>query len=91
MHETQVRSLGVKDPLSPGGRNDTTLQYSCLEHPLDRGACVHGATVHGVARVGHDLVTPPPITVIYISPRARSCPITVVSLAPGPLGELLCH
>ena len=38
MQETQVRSLGVEDPLSPGGGNDTTLQYSCLEHPLDRGA-----------------------------------------------------
>ena len=27
------------------------LQYSCLENPMDRGACQ--ATVHGVARVGH--------------------------------------
>ena len=34
------------------------LQYSCLENPMDRGAWQ--ATVHGVARVGHDLVTTPP-------------------------------
>ena len=31
------------------------LQYPCLENPMDRG--VWQATVHGVARVGHDLVT----------------------------------
>ena len=32
---------------SPGGGNGTTLQYSCLENPMDRGvwrATVHGAT-----------------------------------------------
>ena len=34
------------------------LQYSCLENPKDRG--VRQATVHGVARVGHDLATKPP-------------------------------
>ena len=37
MQETQARSLGVEDP--PGvGKYDSVLQYSCLEHPLDRGA-----------------------------------------------------
>ena len=42
--------------ISPG----SPLQYSCLENPMDRGAW--RATVHGVARVGHDLATelPPP-------------------------------
>ena len=34
------------------------LQYSCLENPMDRGAWQ--ATVHGVSRVGHDLVSKPP-------------------------------
>ena len=34
------------------------LQYSCLENPMDRGAW--RATVHGVARVRHDLATKPP-------------------------------
>ena len=32
----------------PGDRNDNPLQYSCLENPMDRGAC--GATVHGVRK-----------------------------------------
>ena len=32
--------------------------YSCLENAMDRGAWQ--ATVHGVTRVGHDLVTKPP-------------------------------
>ena len=38
--------------------NGNLLQYSCLENPMDRGAWQ--ATVHGVARVGHDLLTKPP-------------------------------
>ena len=40
---------------SPGEGNGYPLQYSCLENPMDRGGWQ--ATVHGVARVGHDLVT----------------------------------
>ena len=43
---------------SPGEGNGNPLQYSCLENPMDRGAC--WATVHGVARVGYDVVTKPP-------------------------------
>ena len=43
---------------SPGKGNDNTLQYSCLENPMDRGAWQ--ATVCGVARVGHNLTTKPP-------------------------------
>ena len=39
---------------SPGEGNGNPLQYSCLENPIDRGAWQ--ATVHGVARVRHDLV-----------------------------------
>ena len=42
----------------PGEGNDNPLQYSCLENPMVREAW--RATVHGVARVGHDLVTTPP-------------------------------
>ena len=42
---------------SPGGGNGNPLQYSCLENPMDRGAW--WATVHGVARVGHDLASQP--------------------------------
>ena len=43
---------------SSGEGNGNLLQYSCLENPVDRGAWQ--ATVHGVARIGHDLVTKPP-------------------------------
>ena len=44
-----------------GEVNGNPLQYSCLENPTHRGA--FRATVHGVARVGHNLATkqlPPP-------------------------------
>ena len=33
---------------SPGEGNGNLLQYSCLENPVDRGACQ--ATVHGVRK-----------------------------------------
>ena len=37
---------------SPGEANSTPLQYSCLEHLMDRGDW--WGMVHGVARVRHD-------------------------------------
>ena len=44
---------------SPRGGNGYSLQHSCLENPLDRGAC--RAAVHEeVPRVGRDLATKPP-------------------------------
>ena len=43
---------------SPGEGNGNPLQCSRLENPMDRGAW--WATVCGVARVRHDLVTKPP-------------------------------
>ena len=43
---------------APGEGNENPSQYSCLENPMDRGAW--WATVHGFARVGHDLATKPP-------------------------------
>ena len=43
---------------SPGEGNGNPLQYSYLENPMGRGAWQ--STVHGVIRVGHDLVTKPP-------------------------------
>ena len=33
---------------SPGVENSNTLQYTCLENPMDRGAW--WATAHGVAK-----------------------------------------
>ena len=47
-----VPSLGWEDPLEVGHGN--SLQYSCLEHPMDRGAW--WATVHGVTET-HNLAT----------------------------------
>ena len=41
-----------------GEGNGNPLQYSYLENPRDRGAWQ--ATVYGIARVEHDLVTKPP-------------------------------
>ena len=43
---------------SPGEWKGYPLQYSCLQNPMVRGAWQ--ATVHGVARVRHDLPTKPP-------------------------------
>ena len=40
---------------SHGEVTGNPLQYSCLENPIDREAWQ--ATVHGVARVGHNLAT----------------------------------
>ena len=37
---------------SPGGGNGNPLQDSCLENPMDRGAC--GLQSMGWQRVGHD-------------------------------------
>ena len=49
---------------SSGEGNGNLLQYSCLENPMDSGAWQ--ATVHGVARVGHNLANKPPPTTKYI-------------------------
>ena len=40
---------------SPGRGNGNTLQYSYQENLMDRG--IWQATLHGVSRVGHNLVT----------------------------------
>ena len=42
----------------PGEGNSNPLQYSCLGNPMDRGAW--WATVYGITRVRHNLVTKPP-------------------------------
>ena len=39
----------------PGEGYGNPLQHSCLENPMDRGAW--WATVHGVTKSQHDLVT----------------------------------
>ena len=57
---------------SPGEGNGNPLQYSCLENPMGRGAWQ--ATVHGVTRVGHDLVTTPPPYVTLSFPLFTPAP-----------------
>ena len=42
----RLQSMGSQR--SPGGRNGNPLQYSCLENPMNRGAC--RARVHGIAK-----------------------------------------
>ena len=50
---------------SPGGGNGNPLQYSCLENLIDREAW--RTTVHGVTRVGQDLVPkPPPPSILHM-------------------------
>ena len=45
-----IRDAGLIPGLgrSPGGEHSNPLQCSCLENPLDRGAC--WATVHRIAK-----------------------------------------
>ena len=43
---------------SPGEGNGNPRQSSCLDYPMD--CSLPGSSVHGIARVGHDLATKPP-------------------------------
>ena len=67
---------------SPGEGNGNPLQYSYLENPMDRGAWQ--ATVHGVARVSHDIMTKPP-------PRSPLALCYLNPLGSFPLVRLLMH
>ena len=46
MQKTGIQSLVGEDPLEEG--MGAHSNYSCLENPMDRGAC--WATVHGVIK-----------------------------------------
>ena len=52
MWETCVQFLGRE--ICPGEGNGNSLQYSCLENPMDRGdwQAKIQTIVHGIARVG---------------------------------------
>ena len=74
----QVRSLGLEDPLEE--ENGNPLQYSCLENPMERGACralVHGvaefdtteATEHSTHSIGSVHVTSRHVTSRHATPR----------------------
>ena len=74
--ETWVQSLGWEDPLE---KNTATLSsVLCLENPMDREAW--WATVQGVTRVGHDLVTKPPSPPLLPSrgPVPGACSYSVI-------------
>ena len=65
-----VRDLGSNPGLGTSSveGNGNPFQYSCLENLIHRGAW--WATVHGVARAGHDLVTTPPPPVLNDIPNS---------------------
>ncbi|XP_055428828.1 G-protein coupled receptor 39 isoform X3 [Bubalus kerabau] len=48
-----ARDVGfiLRPERAPGGENGNPFQYSCLENPMDRGAC--GLQFIGLQRVGH--------------------------------------
>ena len=68
MQETWVQSLGWEDPLEEGMATHSSILAWRI--PMDRGAWQ--ATVHGFTRVGHDLVTKPPPSVMLVSAVQKS-------------------
>ena len=56
MQGTQVQTLDQEDPLEKEMATHSSILV--LKNPIDIGAW--WTTVHGVARVGHDLATKPP-------------------------------
>ena len=68
---------------SPGEGNGNPLQYSSPVHPMDRGA--FWATVHGVARIRHDLVSKPaaPCVSVVQNPRATYDRAELIRAAEG--------
>ena len=68
---------------SHGEGNGNPLQQSCLENPMDTGAWQ--ATVHGVARVGHNLATKPPPP--HVKKRASQV-VLVIKNPPASAGDI---
>ena len=82
MQETREMS---PDPIpgsgrSLGGGNGNSLQYSCLENPIDRGAWGGGVGLQSMAlqRIGHDWVTN-----TFMFQDHNSCEAAVISQKPG--------
>ena len=77
-------NAGVSDSMlwsgrSSGEENGNPLQYSCLGNPMDGEAW--WATLHGVARVGHDLVTK----------QQQSSTASVLAMVPQRTGSHRMH
>ena len=66
----------------PGEDNGNPLQNSCLENPTDRGTWQ--ATVHGVARVGHDLSGKTTPITCYCTPSCPTYSFRLVSILTTP-------
>ena len=75
---------------SPGREHGSPLHYSCLKNPMDREA--GQTTVHGVARVRHDLANklPPHIIWLYLTCKGRKVKDGNLLLCSSP-GFIIFH
>ena len=64
---------------STGEGSGNPLQYSCLENTMDGGAW--WATVHEVARAGHDLATKPPPSFVIGEALVNRAGVTIQILS----------
>ena len=69
-----------------GEGNGNPLNYSCLDNPMDRRAW--WAKIHGVTRLGHDLVTKPPPPPFILN---TICLIRTLSFKQRYLGHKSIH
>ena len=74
---------------SPGEGNGNLLQYSCLENPMDGGAC--WATVQGVAKswtqMSTSLIAIVPSSREMLSPSRKGSLSSVLSICWGRRGQ----
>ena len=93
MQETRVSVAGLGR--SPGGGNDNPLQHSCLENPMDRGAC--RAPVHGITKSltwlsthAHTQLVSESFT-LPIKVRKSWCSLEMFSFPRVSRGHYTCH
>ena len=87
VQKTWVRFLGWEDPLEK--ETATHSRILAWKIPVDRGAWQ--ATVHGVARVGHDLATKtPPPSLSYLHTLCFPCLMHLVGKISVCYGHTCC-
>ena len=93
MRETWIRFLGWEDSLEKEMATHSSILAWRIPWTEDPGQ----ATVHGVARVGHELATKPTTTIAYVgletttlSQILRCMPETAIATIPGH-GQLLLN